>query len=324
MSFDWRLLERLADGDFHSGEELGELLGVTRAAVWKQLQKIEEALSLEFESVKGRGYRLVDGIELLDGAQISSGISDTLTYSLHIARQVDSTNRLAVELAREGMARGCVVLAEQQSAGRGRRGRHWVSPFARNIYCSIVWEFDSGVAALEGLSLAVGVGVVRALRACGVNDAVLKWPNDVLHNQRKLAGILLEMTGDVSGRCQVVIGVGINVAMANFKSLVSIDQPWTDANTAAGKSVSRNALASNLIMQLLLLLAEFETEGFARFHCDWAALDCMCGKPVTVCVGEQMLHGVAAGVDGSGALAVDTELGRQWFHGGEVSLRVHS
>lgn len=321
MSFNWRLLEMLADGDFHSGEELGELLGISRAAVWKQLQKIQKALSIRCESVKGRGYRLIDGFELLDSVQIGKGIPDGQPYTLHIARQVDSTNSLAVELAREGAARGRVVLAEQQSAGRGRRGRHWVSPFARNIYCSIVWEFDSGAAALEGLSLAVGVGVVRALRAIGINDAMLKWPNDVLHNRRKLAGILLEMTGDVSGRCQVVVGIGVNVAMANLDDAPSIDQPWTDATTAAGKYISRNELASNLIAHLLRLLGEFEVEGFAKFHNDWAELDCTNGKSVTVHIGEQMLHGIAAGVDASGALAVDTEFGRQWFHGGEVSLR---
>lgn len=324
MSFDWRLLEMLADGKFHSGEELGELLGVSRAAIWKQLQKSEEILALKFESIKGRGYRLAEGIELLDKAKVISEIPDHLSYCLHIVRQTDSTNLLAAELARKGATRGLVVLAEQQSAGKGRRGRPWHSPFGRNIYCSIVWEFDSGVAALEGLSLAVGVGVVRALHTVGVHDTQLKWPNDVLHNRRKLAGILLEMTGDVSGCCQVVIGVGINVAMANLKDPVSIDQPWTDANTVAGKAVSRNALASSLIAQLLQLLTEFEVEGFEKFHNDWAALDCTRGKPVTVHVGENLLHGIAAGVDNSGALAVDTELGRQWFHGGEVSLRVQN
>lgn len=321
MSFDWRLLEILADGDFHSGEDLGQQLGVSRAAIWKQLQKIDETLALKYESIKGRGYRLVGGIELLDRARLLSAIPADLFCSLHLVRQIDSTNRIALELARKGVARGCVVLAEQQSAGKGRRGRSWVSPFGRNIYCSIVWEFESGIAALEGLSLAVGVGVVRALGASGVNNVMLKWPNDVLHNGRKLAGILLEVAGDISGRCQVVIGVGINVAMTGLKDLVSIDQPWTDANTAAGKVISRNELASNLITQLLPLLTEFETEGFLKFHQDWSALDCTNGAPVTVHIGEQVLQGVGAGVDNTGALAVETELGLQWFHGGEVSLR---
>lgn len=324
MSFDLRLLEMLADGNFHSGEELGDVLGVSRAAVWKQLQKIETALAIKFDSIKGRGYRLGGGIELLDEALIVEKIPKDLLYSLHLVHQVDSTNRLAAELAKESVTRGCIVLAEQQLAGRGRRGRQWTSPFGRNIYCSLVWEFDSGVAALEGLSLAVGVGVIRALRESGVNSAVLKWPNDVLHDNRKLAGILLEMTGDVSGRCQVVIGIGVNVAMANSSVAKSIGQPWTDAITAAGKSVSRNKLAASLITQVLHILSEFEVQGFARFRDDWAALDCTRGRPVTVHVGEQLIHGIAAGVDAGGALIVETERGRQCFHGGEVSLRLQS
>ena len=326
MSFEWRLLEILADGNFHSGQEIGELLGVSRAAVWKQLQKLEDAFALQLESVKGKGYRLVESLDLLDDGAIRSAIPAGLPCTLHVVKQIDSTNRLAAELARTGAAqvRGCVVLAEQQTAGRGRRGRPWVSPFARNIYCSIVWEFDSGAAALEGLSLAIGVGVVQALRAVGVQGAGLKWPNDVLHERRKLAGILLEMTGDVSGRCQVVIGVGVNVNMAAAADGELIDQPWTDAVRAAGKPVSRNELAASLIRHLLQVLQVFESEGFVRFHRDWAALDCTQGEPVTVYIGEQALHGIAAGVDTSGALAVDTESGRQWFHGGEVSLRAQN
>lgn len=324
MSFDWRLLELLSDGDFHSGEEFGALLGVSRAAVWKQLQKMEEELAVQLESAKGRGYRLIGGLELLDEGQILRNIPNDLSYSLHLIRQTDSTNALAMDYARDGATRGCVVLAEQQLAGRGRRGRCWISPFARNIYCSVVWEFDSGAAALEGLSLAVGVGVIRALRELGVSDAFIKWPNDILHSQRKLAGILLEMAGDVSGCCQVVVGVGINVAMGNTDAAMAIDQPWTDVDTAAGRRISRNDLASALIVQLLRVLAEFESGGFGRFRSEWSEFDCTYRKAVTVHVGEQVLQGVAAGVDAGGALVVDTVSGRQLFHGGEVSLRVQS
>lgn len=321
MSFDWRLLEILTDGEFHSGEELGEELGISRAAVWKQLQKIESVLSLRFESIKGRGYRLPDGLELLSREQIVEKIPPGYSRLLYIERQIDSTNRFALDLARAGAGRGCVVLAEQQLAGRGRRGRAWVSPFARNIYCSIVWEFDSGAAALEGLSLAVGVGVVRALSMSGVRGVALKWPNDVLYDQRKLAGILIEMSGDVSGRCQVVVGVGVNVSMASSPDVERIDQPWVDASTVAGRAVSRNELAANLVVQLLRVLEQFERDGFRGFQGDWAALDCFYGRSVSVHLGDGAIHGVAAGVDDSGALIIDTDVGRQWFYGGEVSLR---
>lgn len=327
MSFDLRLLRILADGNFHSGEELGQLLGISRAAIWKQLQKLEEIVDLQLESVKGKGYRLLGGVELLDTELIMPAVSapaKLLLHSLNIIEQIDSTNRLAIELAQKGAPRGCIVLAEQQTAGRGRRGRLWVSPFARNIYCSVIWEFDAGAAALEGLSLAVGVAVAQALTATGIHGIELKWPNDIVHERKKLAGILIEMMGDASGRCQVVIGIGINVAMSDSTDASAIDQPWTDTNTIAGTIISRNLLIGNLITQLLPLLTEFEVIGFAKFQDAWSMLDCTKGKPIAIHFGERMLFGTAAGINANGALAVDTEIGRQWFQGGEVSLRLQN
>lgn len=316
------ILATLADGAFHSGEELGAVLGVSRTAVWKQLQKLQETTGLQLESVKGRGYRLREGLELLDNSVIMAALPapiSPLLNNLELLDHVDSTNRLALLRAQEGAARGHTIVAEQQSAGRGRRGRQWVSPFGRNIYCSVIWHFDGGAAALEGLSLAVGVAVARALNTMGVEGIGLKWPNDVVWHGRKLAGILLEMAGDASGRCQVIIGIGINVAMAEANG---IDQPWVDAQTAAGRPVSRNQLLAQLLAELLPLLVRFEDEGFACCREDWAALDSFAGQPVAVHLGEQVILGVAGGVNASGALLVDTPQGRQAFHGGEVSLRL--
>lgn len=326
MTLDSRLIAILADGAFHSGEELGERFGISRTAVWKQLQKLQELTGLAFESVKGRGYRLPGGIELLDQEAILSPVStfaDGLLASISLHDQVDSTNRLAMEQAQAGAPRGTVIFAEQQLAGRGRRGRSWISPFGCNIYCSVVWEFNNGAAALEGLSLAVGVAVAKALGDVGVADLELKWPNDVMWQGRKLAGILLEMTGDAAGRCQVIVGIGINVAMTSTQAAV-VDQPWCDVITAAGRPVSRNRLAGCLLSHLLPLLAEFEREGFAGFQHEWSLFDRMQGKQVVIHFGDQMVFGVAAGVGENGALGVDTELGRQWFHGGEVSLRLQN
>lgn len=321
------LIRIFADGDFHSGEELGVLLGVSRTAVWKQLQKLQEATGLPFESVKGRGYRLPGGLELLDPAMLTAGLSPAaggLLAKLHVLEQVDSTNRLALSGAQEGAGSGTVFVAEQQSAGRGRRGRQWVSPFGRNIYCSVIWEFDGGAAALEGLSLAVGVAVARALQSCGVEAIGLKWPNDVVWNGRKLAGILLEMAGDVAGRCQVVIGIGINVAMAGSAAAQAIDQPWVDAHTAAGKPVSRNRLLAELLSALLPMLSRFEADGFSGAREAWSQLDCFAGQPVAVHLGDRVVLGTAGGVSETGALQLDTPQGRQLFHGGEVSLRLQS
>jgi len=326
MAFE-QLLNRLADGQFHSGEELGELLGVSRTAVWKQLQKIQDLTDLPLESAKGRGYRLKDGLELLDATSIRAAVSSQakpLLNELRLLEQVDSTNRLAMTEAQAGAGRGYVIAAEQQSAGRGRRGRTWISPFARNIYCSVIWEFDGGAAALEGLSLAVGVAVTKAMAAIGVSDAGLKWPNDVVWNGRKLAGILIEMTGDAAGRCQVIVGIGINVSMAGSQAADAIDQAWVDVQSVLRAKVSRNQLLGCLLSELLPTLSLFERQGFSVFQSDWAALDNMRGKPVSVLLGEQVVLGTAAGVDDSGALLLDTPTGRQAFHGGEVSLRLQN
>jgi len=326
MSIDLALLRALADGEFHSGEELGALFGISRAAIWKQLQKLEEAVGGCCESIKGKGYRLVGGIELLDAQLIQASLPEpvrSLLSSLTVLVDTDSTNREAMQLVQStSPARGHVVMAERQLAGRGRRGRPWVSPFARNLYFSATWEFDAGAAALEGLSLAVGVAVARALRAVGVPGVGLKWPNDVVANNGKLAGILLEMTGDAAGRCQVIIGIGINVAMEGAAEVAAIDQQWTDASSAAGKRISRNALAAALIGELLPLLTEFEHSGLAPFREEWLALDIARGRSIALHFGDQHIFGTAAGVDDTGALIIETAQGPQRFHGGEVSMRL--
>ncbi len=320
------LLQLLADGDFHSGEELGELLGVSRTAVWKHLKKLEP-LGLSLQSVKGKGYRLEGGLELLDSARIGAGLNAAardLHSELDIQPVIDSTNTRALARAAAADASGYVCLAEQQTAGKGRRGRRWVSPFGKNIYLSVVWGFGGGAAVLEGLSLAVSVAVVRALRAAageraGLDDIRLKWPNDVLWRDRKLAGILLEMTGDVSSYCQVVTGIGINVAMP-AQAGAAIDQAWVDMETIAGRC-SRNQLVAQLLNQLLPLLRDYHTSGFASLRREWELLDAYRDCEVELQTGTQLLAGLARGVDDSGALRLEIDGSEQTFSGGEVSLR---
>lgn len=315
------LLNALADGEFHSGEALGELLGVSRAAVWKQLQKLAP-LGLEVVSIKGRGYRLGRSLDLLSTAEIEAGLSARARAALSIRclLQTDSTNAQAMSAAAAGGASGLVVLAEQQHAGRGRRGRQWVSPFGANIYLSLVWQFGGGAAALSGLSLAVGVACVRALSTAGLAGLGLKWPNDLLVDGRKLGGILLEMTGDPAGECQVVIGVGINVAMTQAEA-GAIDQPWTSLQ-ALGVTLPRSQLVGLLLNALVAVLDEFARGGFAALRAEWMGLDAFRGAAVALLTVNQSVAGVARGVDDAGALLLETAQGLEAFHGGEVSLRV--
>ena len=320
------LLPLLADGEFRSGQDLATALGVSRTAIWKQLNKLQ-ALGLAIESVKGRGYRIPGGIELLEEPRIRAALNAEgagLLNQLMVDEVVDSTNAEAMRAIAEGAGGGVVCTAEQQSAGRGRRGRNWVSPFARNLYFSIIGEFTQGAAALEGLSLAVGVAVVRALEKSSIPGVKLKWPNDVLFEGAKLGGILLEMVGDAAGSCQVVVGVGLNVAMPAAVA-APIEQQWTDVSTLAAVadvvSPGRNELLAALLNELLPLIDRFETEGFAVWRQAWQALDAHAGKPVVLTSGSQQLAGISRGVNDRGALQLETSLGVQSIFGGEMSLR---
>lgn len=313
------LLAVLADGKFHSGDELGGVLGVSRTAVWKQLKKVEE-LGLPLESVKGKGYCIEGGLDLLSAAVIQENIaSDVSALISHIDVRgvIDSTSAVAMEKAVQGI-KGYICTAEQQTAGRGRRGRVWASPYASNLYFSVVWEFGGGAASLEGLSLAVGVAVVDALEKSGLSGAELKWPNDVLYRGRKLAGVLLEMTGDPSGRCHVVIGIGLNVSMP---ASVSIDQPWIDVWSVSEAAANRNELLVAILNELMPLLSTFEGQGFSAYHDRWQALDAFAATEVAMTLGNDIVVGKAVGVDATGAIMIETPAGMRKFNGGEVSLR---
>lgn len=318
---DEEILTILADGEFHSGDELGQRLGISRAAVWKRLQKLQ-ALDLPLVSIKGKGYQLEGGLNLLNSDQVITGLdgrTEAMITQLESFPVVGSTNSVALEKA-QTFGSGYVCIAEQQTEGRGRRGRKWVSPFASSLYLSVVWEFAGGAAALEGLSLAVGVAVVSAFETMGLSGVRLKWPNDVLFENRKLAGILIEMVGDASGACQVVVGIGINVALP-AQSAGAIDQPYIDLQEISGEKVCRNALLAQVLNQLMPVLADYETSRFAAYRDRWQALDAFNGQEVFLQLGDNMEFGIAAGVDDSGALILRTPTGHKLFSGGEVSLR---
>jgi BirA family biotin operon repressor/biotin-[acetyl-CoA-carboxylase] ligase len=317
------LIELLSDGDFHSGEEVGRQLNVSRTAVWKQLQKLSD-YGLEVESVKGKGYRLLRAVELLNHQQIVDGLRANVgehISAMDVLFDLSSTNDHAMsKLSAAEVGGGYVCFAEYQRQGRGRRGRQWVSPFACNLYASLVWEFEGGASALEGLSLVVGIAVARALKAIGLTSVGLKWPNDILIDGKKLGGILLEMLGDPSGSCQVVIGIGVNVHMGD--PVIEIDQPWT-ALCHFVPGVSRNKLASALLNELLPMLDEYSRKGFAAYVDEWSALDAYRGREVKVVSGDKEQVGVAAGVAGNGALLLSVNGVESSIYGGEVSLRLH-
>ena len=308
------LLKLLKDGRFHSGQALGAALGISRSAVWKQLQRLEADLNLSVHKVRGRGYQLAMPLELLERDQLADS-----PYPVFIHESLDSTNAEALREISGGAQAPFVILAEQQSAGRGRRGRKWISPFAENIYYSLVLRIDGGMRQLEGLSLIVGLAVLSSLREFGSCDAGLKWPNDVLVGNKKIAGILLELVGDPADVCHVVIGIGINV---NMMIASDVDQFWTSVRLEAGQAINRNELIAALSRNLQGYLIHHEAEGFAAIQAEWESNHLWQGREVTLIAGTHTVDGVVAGVDQQGALRLNVAGQEKVFSGGELSLRL--
>jgi len=314
------LLRLLADGQVHSGQELAIALGVSRTAIWKQLAKLEP-LGLELCSQAGKGYRLNGGLDLLNLELLQANLSEEargLCGRINLFDLIDSTNAW---LLRQEPAIGIdLCLAECQTAGRGRRARQWISPFARNLYLSLRMTVESGVGALEGLSLAVGVVVADCLRDLGAEGIELKWPNDILWRGRKLGGVLLELTGDPSGVCHLVVGLGLN--LLDDKSMTEkIDQPWVSLVEIIPQPLGRNKVAAAMIDALLPLLASYETSGFGPYHGRWEDYNAFANTAVELQLGSNSVAGVMTGITETGALVLETDHGTKVFHGGEISLR---
>ena len=313
-----KLLNLLKDGRFHSGEALGAALGVSRSAVWKQLQHLESELNLTIHKVRGRGYQLSAPLSLLD-VQAIAGFTEGEHWPVFIHETIDSTNAEGLRLASEGQVAPFLVLAERQSAGRGRRGRMWISPFAENLYYSLVLRVDGGMRQLEGLSLVVGLAVMRTLQGFNVKDVGLKWPNDVLVRGQKITGILLELIGDPADVCHVVLGIGINV---NMQVNDQVDQQWTSMRREVGVTIDRNRLVAMLSQQLHHELARHRRYGFAAFQEEWERAHLWQGCNVSLIAGTSRIDGVVLGVDGQGGLRLEVDGVEKSFSGGELSLRL--
>lgn len=313
-----RLVDALASGQWQSGEALATASGLTRAGLAKRITHLRD-WGLHIESKFGQGYRLAAPLERLDASRIRAGVPQDLR--LDVQPLVDSTNRVLMDAdpAEDPQA----LLAEHQSAGRGRRGREWRSPFGANLYLSIAWTYPLWPPQLPALSLAVGVVCARALHAAGVDGLRLKWPNDLWVANRKLGGILIEQRGESTGTCRVIVGVGLNVSMHKSQA-GGIDQPWItvdEALASAGRgAVSRNALAAELLHGLHECLARYTVQGFEPYRSDWLALDAMRDREVHV-PGDAQLRGLGRGIDTSGAFLIETRSGLRAVHAGDVSLR---
>lgn len=324
MSGRAELLRLLSDGALHSGEELAAALAISRAAVWKRLRQLD-AWGIALEARRGSGYRLESPIDLLDAAGIRGRLPADVSASLRefeVHEQVDSTSDRLLAARQLPAGRFDACLAEFQDAGRGRRGRRWVAPFASGICLSMSWNYRDAPATLGALSLAAGVATLRALGRLGIGGLSLKWPNDIVQADAKLGGILVDLRGEAAGPALVVVGVGINVRLprAVRAALAAEGVAAVDLATL-GRAPARNALAAVLIAELHQALGEFGARGMTAFADEWATADALSGRAVRVLHGDQYFEGIARGIDADGALLLEAGGRRHRIVSGEVSVR---
>ena len=317
------ILHLLADGQFHSGEALAQRFKVTRATIWNAL-KHAQSLGVEVFSVRGRGYKLPQAIELLNKNLVLAAIgAQREWFNVQLLDEVASTNTYLMQ--QKDAAHATCVAAHVQTKGKGRRGRTWVSQLGASLTFSLLWRFSCGAAGLSGLSLAVGVALIRAFNSLGVNNVQLKWPNDVLvtnkNTPKKLAGILIELQGDLEGPSAAVIGVGVNLNLPK-NVLESIDQPATDLISVSEKSINQSELLGVILMHLADILSAFENQGFIGLRDEWLRYHAYQNKPVRMLLPNGTdVQGVVKSVADDGILLVETALGLQRFSAGEISLR---
>ncbi|MGL4714146.1 MAG: bifunctional biotin--[acetyl-CoA-carboxylase] ligase/biotin operon repressor BirA [Shewanella sp.] len=317
MSDNWgrkrQILALLSSGQFVSGEQLANELEISRAAVNKHIDTLA-AYGVSIYSVKGRGYKLANPISLIDASRLVQSIDSRCFYFDEIA----STNGFMLSHTAE-LKSGDVCVAEYQSAGRGRRGRTWVSPYGHHLYFSLFWTFPQGMAQAMGLSLVVACTLVEVLKSFGVENIGVKWPNDIYVDNKKLAGILIEMSRQTDSECQLIIGVGINMAMSEEQGK-GIDQPWSDLSELVCMP-DKTALVIALQKQLKRDIQLFEREGLGAFQARWQTVDLFYGRDIRLLMGEKSVDGICRGIDEQGAVLLETVDGVQTFIGGEISLR---
>lgn len=312
-----RIIELLASGQFYSGEAIGQSLGISRAAVSKHIKSLND-LGLDIFSVTGRGYKLANDIQLLSPERIRAHINKTNICRIEALNIVTSTNDFIKHNSQQ-LNSGDICVAEAQTNGRGRQGRKWVSPFGANLYFSMYWQFEQGYKVLSGLSLLVGIAVCQSMEKLGIDGLKLKWPNDIYWDNKKLAGVLVELEGQMDAACDCIIGIGLNIAMPD--NVDGIDQPWTDLKTITGNDIDKNQLVGTLAETLSSIIPLFEQSGLSSFLSYWADRDLFINKQVDLMIGRKQITGYSRGIGENGELLIEHDGQLNTYHGGEISVR---
>jgi len=316
-----QLIQSLATGQFISGQELGDRLGVTRAAISNHIKKLT-AMGLDIFSVTGRGYKLAQPLELLDHLKIQDHLQN-LSLEQHVVevhRVIDSTNSYLLRKIPNNIIRGQTCIAEYQQSGRGRRGRQWLSPFGSHIYLSQYWPLEQGMSEAMGLSLVIGIAISEVVQKYVPAKVQLKWPNDIYIEEQKVAGILIELEGQAQGLSHCVVGVGLNIQMP-ISVGKQIDQPWTDLVSHCADKIDRNKLVAKIIYSINKFLVINQKSGFASLLRLWHSRDIFLNKRVKVITGDKESVGIYRGVNAQGGMLLEVNGQETPFYGGEVSLR---
>ena len=308
-----QVVQILNDGQYHDGDSIGEMLQITRSAVWKIIQKLL-TYQVKIDSIKGKGYALLEPLILLNREHIQKKFPQV---DIHLFVSIDSTNQY-LKLFKQ-VKSPIVCLSEKQTAGKGRFNREWHSPFAKNLYFSFLYPFQKDVSELAGLSLLTGLAVVATLKQFGIKEGLsLKWSNDVMHNHKKLSGNLIELQAETHASCQAIIGIGINVNMCEGEG---ISQPWTSMQNILQNYIDRNQLCERLIFNLLDYLMRFDQYGFQPFVNEWNQWDSLVNKTIALKNVNQTFSGRMLGVNEQGYLLLELATGEiRTFSSGETSI----
>ena len=320
----FHVLSMLANGDFLSGEAIGKELGFSRMAISKAIKCLTRQ-GLGITSVPGKGYQLESPVQLLDREVICAALTGygVRKCSIEVLQNVESTSDYLLEQSRVKDVNRSVCLAESQSRGRGRRKREWYTSPYRNVALSIGWRFNDGMSDLSGLAIAAGITIVRTLHEAGFDRNIgLKWPNDIIWNDRKLGGLLIDVRGEHDGPCLAVLGLGLNISLSGEDQL-NIDQACMSLEQISSYPIDRHALVIDLIRALTVLFEDYVSSGFESFQHSWSGYDRLYGREVKVIKGDKYFSGVAMGIDELGALLLDEGKGTfSKFLSGDVSLRL--
>jgi BirA family biotin operon repressor/biotin-[acetyl-CoA-carboxylase] ligase len=308
----------LNDLNFHDGTSIGAKLNISRTAVWKWVSKLQ-SYGIEITKVKGKGYLLKEPLILLDSKKIETLLKPE-HFIIDTVESIDSTNNYLNNHNKSAIPHICI--AEHQTRGRGRFSREWYSPFGKNIYFSMQYSIKQDISQLGGLSLAVGTIVCKAIeKACKLpNRLMLKWPNDITYNGKKLAGVLIEIRAEVNGNCSVIIGIGINVNMP-ITNKVTFNQEWASIMQITGSPQDRNNICAILIDKLTLGIEQYLITGFKSYMPEWKKRDSLFGKMIQIQDGNEIFKGIATGVDLQGHLLINLETNiKKTFAAGEATL----